>query len=58
MKGEEKRPESLFFESSPPDRTANWKTYRSEKYGFEFKYPKEYDEVEPCKLKKLTRALS
>lgn len=33
------------------DKTANWKLYRSEKYGFEFKYPKEFDEYEVCKLK-------
>ena len=24
---------------SPPDATANWKTYRNEEYGFEFEYP-------------------
>lgn len=25
-----------------PDETANWKTYKSEKLGFEFKYPPQY----------------
>lgn len=28
--------------SSNSDATADWKTYRNEKYEFEFKYPKEY----------------
>jgi hypothetical protein len=32
---------------SPTNETANWKTYinTNTKYGFEFKYPKEYGEV-------------
>lgn len=25
-----------------PDKFSNWKTYRSEEYGFEFKYPKDW----------------
>ena len=28
--------------SPTPGPTANWKTYRNEKYGFEFQYPKEW----------------
>jgi hypothetical protein len=34
-----------------PIDTSNWKTYRNEKYGFEVRYPKDYDKVEECKLK-------
>ena len=30
--------------SPTPDPTADWKTYRNDKYGFEFKYPVEYIE--------------
>lgn len=30
--------------ASTPDPTANWKTYRSEKYNFSFKYPSEWQE--------------
>lgn len=28
-----------------PNPTADWQTYRNEKYGFEFRYPKEWDNI-------------
>jgi hypothetical protein len=31
--------------------TSDWKTYRNEEYGFEFKYPKIYEEVKGCGLR-------
>lgn len=40
-KEEEETPEEL-----PTDETADWKTYRSEYYGIEIKYPKEWSVIE------------
>jgi len=40
-----------FETEKPKPKVANWKTYRNEKNGFEFKYPEEYDLYEDCKLK-------
>ncbi|MBI2037219.1 MAG: hypothetical protein HYT14_02565 [Candidatus Liptonbacteria bacterium] len=34
--------ESAKREIIPQDETAGWKTYRSEEFGFEFRYPPEY----------------
>jgi hypothetical protein len=31
-----------FFSIISPDETADWKTYTNEEYGFEFKYPKDW----------------
>ena len=36
-------------ESSSQNVTAGWKTYTSEKYGFEFKYPQDYKTIAPPK---------
>lgn len=33
------------------DEIADWKSYKNEKYKFEFKYPKEYDICELCKIR-------
>lgn len=32
-----------YFSITAPDETADWKTYTSEEYGFEIKYPKNWD---------------
>jgi len=37
------------------DETANWKTYRNEEYGFEFKYPKDYNIREETVTDRLTK---
>ncbi|HEY4477042.1 MAG TPA: hypothetical protein VJB56_00245 [Candidatus Paceibacterota bacterium] len=35
-----------FFESSKTIDISNWKTYHNNKYGFEFRYPKDYEMAE------------
>ena len=36
--------------------TTNWKTYRNEKYGFEFEYPKIYDEEKEYQLCRISES--
>ena len=39
-----KKPEKIVKEEPRPENeTANWKTYRNEEYGFEIKYPEDWD---------------
>ena len=37
-----KIPSELFYPSPTPDQIANWKTYRNEEHGFEFRYPDDW----------------
>jgi flagellin-like protein len=41
-KGEIELPEEEIREEIIKDETANWRTYRNEKHGFEIKYPREW----------------
>ncbi len=36
------------YSTPAPDETVNWKTYRSEEFGFEFKYPTIYKTLDYC----------
>jgi len=36
---------SIILTPAPSNETADWKTYRNEEYGFEFKYPESWGEV-------------
>jgi len=39
--------EEAVLEEVIKDETADWQTYRNEEYGFEMKYPKDWEECEP-----------
>lgn len=38
------QPQALTAATSTPDETADWKTYRNDKYGFEMRYPLDWQE--------------
>ena len=42
-----------FKVEEPKVEVANWKIYQNQKYGFEFKYPREYDNYEACKIREI-----
>lgn len=47
-----------YFSVLGEDETADWKTYRDEEYGFEFKYPAVFDKFEDCKLREEDNVIS
>jgi hypothetical protein len=46
-----KQPTQKPQQKPEPIDTSDWKTYHNEKYGFEVRYPKIYDEKQGCGLR-------
>jgi len=56
-KEEVKAPEVKTSQGVIKDKITNWKTYRNEKYGFEFKYPSIPSGCENCKIQESEEGL-